>query len=484
MNSDDNYSIIDGKKYKKCKKGQIRNPITNRCIKIKIINDDNYSIINGKKYIKCKEGQIRNPITNRCIKIKSQEDKIESKQNTLILSNKSSKINKIKNIFHPFINRVSANIEDRLHYYFLVKKQLNLKKYNNRACIKVYKIIDNKPIYRIGNNIIIKKRLGSNSKNGIVFLTTFRDKNKRIFKYTCKITLLTKNSSKDKLIQLVLSKALSRCPHFPIVYGFLKCNRLTDTKDSFIKSNSNSNKISQNLKYYPKIIQKNSKKDFLISFNELADGDLKMFILDSNIKPTEVFNTLVQIYISLIFYYKETGLIHLDSHWGNFLYHKIKSGGYFHYRFFDNDYYLENIGYLWIIWDFELSNTIESTLITNYKNNYYFSDFIRIIRAFISKYNYIIKGWNKNTAIIKNSTIIDVINNIYYNVLMPIENNLKKEYQLNDLIILIKNLINAFVKNNLLFTKLPLNAKIINKIPYEFNGTFQKFSEVLKKIQQ
>ena len=34
------------------------------------INLDEFSIINGKKYKKCKSNQIRNPNTNRCNKIK------------------------------------------------------------------------------------------------------------------------------------------------------------------------------------------------------------------------------------------------------------------------------------------------------------------------------------------------------------------------------------------------------------------------------
>jgi hypothetical protein len=38
--SNNNFDIINGRKYKKCKDNQIRNPKTNRCIKI----------INKKKY--------------------------------------------------------------------------------------------------------------------------------------------------------------------------------------------------------------------------------------------------------------------------------------------------------------------------------------------------------------------------------------------------------------------------------------------------
>jgi hypothetical protein len=42
----------------------------------------------------------------------------------------------------------------------------------------------------------------------------------------------------------------------------------------------------------------------------------------------------------------------MDAHWGNFLYHKIKPGGYIHYKIYDNDIYIKNMGYMWIIWDY------------------------------------------------------------------------------------------------------------------------------------
>jgi hypothetical protein len=45
-----------------------------------------------------------------------------------------------------------------------------------------------------------------------------------------------------------------------------------------------------------------------------------------------------------------------------FLYHKIKKGGYFHYNIYGKDYYLENLGYLWIIWDFELSISFDKMI--------------------------------------------------------------------------------------------------------------------------
>ena len=63
-------------------------------------------------------------------------------------------------------------------------------------------------------------------------------------------------------------------------------------------------------------------------------------------------------------------IIHNDTHYGNFLYIKIKEGGCFHYKINDDDYYIENIGYIWMIWDFgnsrELSKVSKGLFIEDY----------------------------------------------------------------------------------------------------------------------
>ena len=133
-------------------------------------------IINERKYKKCKENQIRNPKTNRCIK----------KPNI-------KKINLFKKLFNPFINRINANINDRIKYNNLLNKILNSDETNN--CMRLYKYgADGKPLYMIGNNIILKKQIGSESDNGIIFLSSIIDN--KIFKYAIKIVVENKENKK------------------------------------------------------------------------------------------------------------------------------------------------------------------------------------------------------------------------------------------------------------------------------------------------
>ena len=359
--SNNNFDIINGRKYKKCKDNQIRNPKTNRCIKI----------INKKI---CPDGKVLNPKTNRCIKIINK--KILNHNNNLF-----------KKLFNPFINRISANIYDRIKYYYLLIKVLNIDE-NKNYCMRLYKYNnDGKPIYRIGNNIILKKQIGLDSSNGLIYLSSFRDKYNKIFKYAIKCIVSNNQNKKEiKLLEIVNNAVLNnKCPHFPIIYSVIKCNDFLNFDSSYIKSENNSERITKNeiddIKNYPYIFQKNKKKSFYFILNELANGDLKTFLETYHNDYYLLLNAFVQIYLSLMFFYQETKYFHYDSHWGNFLYHKIKPGGYFHYNIFGNDYYIENFGFLWIIWDYGVSTDFKKSI---KELIFVDNDFKQIINAFFN----------------------------------------------------------------------------------------------------
>jgi hypothetical protein len=384
-----------------------------------------YSIINGKKYKKCNEGQIRNPLTKRCNKIKVPLNK----QNKDISLNEKAK--KIQKIFLPFIKRVSANIEDRIRYYLLLKKFLKININLNKQCINIYKINNDKPIYQIGNNIILKEKIGSESAHGIVYLATFMNRTRRLFKYACKIVIINPNILLDLEIQKKLSKAINRCPHFYLLYNYFKCTNIN----------------FKNIKLYPPLIKKakKEKKELLISFLELANGDLNIFLKNSKYDNTLLLNALGQIFISLLFYYSIIKKKHNDAHGGNFLFHKIKKGGFFHYKLFDNDYYLENLGYLWLIHDFEKSTPLN--------NNYINSDFNYVFYSLLPP---VYGGWNKysNYKNKRIKLILEDVKQIYNEFRQLNKNNLFQE------------LIKLLTKYNILSTKIDNKSTIINKMPY------------------
>jgi len=231
-------------------------------------------------------------------------------------------------------------------------------------------------------------------------------------------------------------------------------------------------------------------------------------------------NAFVQIYLSLFFFYQETKCFHMDSHWGNFLYHKIKPGGYFHYKIFGKDYYLENLGFLWVVWDFGLIESFK------YKKNKYpdifiCEDIIRISCAFFNsltnwipyqiKISYDIAEWLSRKYKLNEDFVI-IIKNVYndifidhfflkvdeikegkyeikkygekykYNVydgfisyndkvlLVNYKNNNDLHdyihYTPNNMNQMIKCIMNTFIKYELISNKIKDKTKIINKKPY------------------
>ena len=296
---------------------------------------------------------------------------------------KKNALKKIHKLFIPYVNRTSVNIIDRINYYIIMKKYLlTIKDTNN--CLRLYNIDANAKniMYRIGSKIILDKQIGTPSVYGIVFLSHFKsnirygNKFDKLNKFAVKITDQSKSNRRELEVLKKLTKLVIdfKCPHFPISYGSLECNKpnlkSNNTDDYSIVKNKHNDK-----RLFPELINKN--KSFLIQLNELASGDFHSLI--TSLKQINIFNNITQVLISLMFFHHYAKSYHRDSHTGNFLYHKIKPGGYFYYNIYGKDYYLENTGYLWVIWDFGLIKKFggpNTEIIFDFKNtlnaiNYY-----------------------------------------------------------------------------------------------------------------
>lgn len=252
---------------------------------------------------------------------------------------------------------IHNNIET---YYNRIKNYKKQIKYlNNIAsyqCLSATKINNSLTEYKISDGkIILKKRIGSRSKYGVIFLT------KNVFSEIMFATKLTPQNDYN-YNELQISKKLSniviadKSPHFLIVYKYIYCNDITNVN-------------------VPDIIK---KQTYYISINELADGNLKDF-LEFNKDPYYTLNAYQQILISILsFHYFTNNYFHNDCHYKNFLFHKIKSGGYFHYKIYNKDVYIENLGFIWMIWDFGLVKTNTGIYKYNQLNDYFrFNDMFR-----------------------------------------------------------------------------------------------------------
>jgi hypothetical protein len=318
------------------------------------------NIDNCEKWLKNKN---INPLTKRKIQTKrATYNKIEKECNKIIKINKKPKIDentaakKITNLFKPLLYKYSGNIENRINYYKIIHKYIkDYKKQSKNNCFKNYNNDDtNEKLFRIGKKIIVNKILGE-GVYGIVFNGYFRPdiKNKqygKALKIAIKISNYTNRNYREvevfkKLSSLVIK---NKCPHFPISYGVLECNK------SILSDNNSSSSLSIHNKEH-KNLEILLENEYFINIVELADGVLYDIMKNINTKTINIlYNCAIQCLISIVFFNKYLNLCHDDAHYNNFIYYKIKVGGYYHYNIYGINYYLKNVGYLMMINDFGL----------------------------------------------------------------------------------------------------------------------------------
>lgn len=157
-----------------------------------------YEIINGKKYKKCKENQIRNPLTRRCI----NKDKKTAKDLEKILEQKRPKslikyIKKRGKKLSP-IKEETPPIKDRILLYSKINKLLNIDDKRTDYCLKLI----SKTEYKVGD-ILLKKQIGSNSINGIVFHSNIKK-----YEFASKLVLKNDKTKNELQIFSILTDAV------------------------------------------------------------------------------------------------------------------------------------------------------------------------------------------------------------------------------------------------------------------------------------
>ena len=165
-----------------------------------------------------------------------------------------------------------------------------------------------------------------------------------------------------------------------------------------------------------------------------------------------------------MFFQYYTNRIHSDTHSGNFLFFNIKKGGYFHYRIYGVDYYLENLGFLWVIWDYDLSITVEKAIKRFHKSGKRTDDYYKIIKFYISESN---NGYNSKSGIDKNKKLADIVISLYQSLYLF----KYKEYNLKNIREFIYDVPSKLSEINIdgkyLFLKsLPKKETVINNKPY------------------
>lgn len=282
---------------------------------------------------------------------------------------------------HTLPNRIKQ-------YYYLLDKLSLLK---NDDCLEKKSFTDGSQGYTIRNIINLKKRIGSKSKYGIIYLTSIPSL-ANTYPIATKVMPYTLNNLYEVNIMMIITgdillRGLSR--HFLMNYGGCVCSK----------------RIAQKLK--------------LISINELADGDIKMIIeIPDVVGNTELmFNLFIQSFISIATFQNLIGYVHRDTHYGNFLYQTNSEKGYYHYIFNGKDYYLKSCKYNIIIYDYGFARRIDTYMKDNEHNCKVsiYKDYSKIMNAFIKKNK---GGWNALPIYDKNmsDTIILFKNALYQHI--------------------------------------------------------------------
>jgi serine/threonine protein kinase len=330
-------------------------------------------------------------------------------------------------------------LANRIKQFHYLENKLSLLEYDD--CLETKNFTDGTSGYTIRNIINLKKRIGTKSKYGIIYLTAIPSL-KNTYPIATKVmpynmSNIYEISIMSFITKYILLKKISR--HFLMIYGGCMCSK----------------HIADKLK--------------LISINELADGDLKMLMDIKDVVGNSelMFNIFIQTFISAATFHNLVGYVHRDAHYGNFLYQTNSEKGYYHYIFNGKDYYLKSCAYNITIYDFGFARELNS-----YKNNtingkiYIYKDYVKIINAFIKKTS---NGWNTLAILDKrlSDTMIVFKQSLYHNIRHALDYDIKQTvntYAYSIFAFILENIFLKHAPQGMFITSRPPN--VINAIPF------------------
>jgi hypothetical protein len=317
-----------------------------------------------------------NPITRKKIKTNGPiYKKYLKKCNNDITSKKLSSIDKNKLITE----------KERKEDYSNIMKYFHKIKLNSDDCINLTKTHGK---YIINNDILLYQRIGSESSYGVIYKAKNNNKDfNNIPNFVIKLQLMS-NALKVELNilnKLVIIQKKHLIPIFPLIYFTTIC------------------KIGVKDLNYPSVIvsKGNSNIPYSMILYEIGICDLTQ-LLNNNTKFSEKEwkNCYEQMWMSILLYHNLFNVLHRDTRADNFIYRKIKPGGCFCYIINGTSYYIENLGNVFMLWDFAVSKKL------NKSNSSWLLDY-SFIHSATNNYNKIImlSKEYKNSAFFSNDAI-------------------------------------------------------------------------------
>ena len=272
--------------------------------------------------------------------VKSKDDKPKGDSNVPDLddnleADRLRLIRAIRKAIKPILHRIDTT-EMRIKYSDIISNYIK----NVRPCLEEsvvkQKSKEVKKLVLVDNNatptVIFDKQIGSESAVGVAYMNMGK-RFANLLKFSCKLMSVSKDNTNETKILKEMSEIVIRgiTPNMPLTYNILECK----------------NKCT--LPLCPKVAQ----KKYYVVMSELANCDIQTWLKETHTEM-EYCSVIAQLLIAVDTFHK-MGYIHRDTHLGNFLIHKIKPGGYWHYQenkgFEDINIYIPNTGYLLVLWD-------------------------------------------------------------------------------------------------------------------------------------
>lgn len=325
------------------RKDPSRNPLTNRKLNVA-----------AKNGVYAQLAKICASVATK--KTSSARVSVSVKQTSVISESRANNrirlINAVKKHIQPILHKADT-LDARVKFAHIVRKYLaDLQPCLNESGGKL--ALETKQQKYV---VTFDKRIGSMSAFGVAYLNSGAGFAK-LLKFSCKLmsASIKGNIQEVKLLdKMSMLAETGKTPNMPITYTVLKCNKICNLPQTLC----------------PAVTK---MKSYFVVINELADEDLTSWFKRKH-SDEEYESILFQLLVA-IYSFHSLGYSHNDCHFGNFLVHNIKPGGYWHYKLANYDIYIPNAGYLLVMWDPGMAAPLDT--------NNYLVDYVRAIVLAVS----------------------------------------------------------------------------------------------------
>ena len=248
------------------------------------------------------------------------------------------------------------NLDTRIQRYNLIKKRFN--DIPSNYCLK-RKMFGKDKGFTIEGILNLEKIIGEAQAD--IYLTSMPHL-LGSYPIASKIMEITKNNECETMMNKWITENIiltKQSKHFIMMYKTTKCPIPVHVDNMLYIEDIHKRKgraKKQPIIYIKKelsIDKELSKKERLVNYNELCNGDLSS-LMKTDVRNDEMlmYNIMIQSLIAIATYQNRVGYVHRDTHHGNFLYQLNNEYGYYHYVYKGNNFYIKSCKYNILLFDF------------------------------------------------------------------------------------------------------------------------------------